>query len=51
LAEGVECREEGETCHQLGFQYAQGFYYGRPRPVDYWLTGNGTRPASPATAK
>jgi EAL domain-containing protein (putative c-di-GMP-specific phosphodiesterase class I) len=43
LAEGVECREEGETCQQLGFQYAQGFYYGRPRPVDYWLTGNGTR--------
>jgi EAL domain-containing protein (putative c-di-GMP-specific phosphodiesterase class I) len=43
LAEGVECREEGETCYQLGFQYAQGFYYGRPRPVDYWVANAGVR--------
>jgi EAL domain-containing protein (putative c-di-GMP-specific phosphodiesterase class I) len=43
LAEGVECREEGETCHQMGFQYAQGFYYGRPRPVDYWIANSGSR--------
>ncbi|MEX2141920.1 MAG: EAL domain-containing protein [Pirellulales bacterium] len=43
LAEGIECREEGETCHQLGFQYAQGFFYGRPRPVDYWVANNAAR--------
>jgi EAL domain-containing protein (putative c-di-GMP-specific phosphodiesterase class I) len=36
LAEGIECREEAETCRQLGFQYAQGFFFGRPRPVEYW---------------
>jgi EAL domain-containing protein (putative c-di-GMP-specific phosphodiesterase class I) len=50
LAEGVECREEGETCQQLGFQYAQGFYYGRPRPVDYWIANTGTRPQLAASA-
>ena len=30
LAEGIECREESEVCTQLGFEYAQGYYYGRP---------------------
>ena len=35
LAEGVECREEREVCAQLGFQYAQGYFFGRPgRPPD-----------------
>jgi EAL domain-containing protein (putative c-di-GMP-specific phosphodiesterase class I) len=43
VAEGVECREEGETCEQLGFQYAQGFFYGRPRPVDYWIANVSAR--------
>ncbi|MDY6903363.1 MAG: EAL domain-containing protein [Thermodesulfobacteriota bacterium] len=33
LAEGVECVEEAETCQQLGFNFAQGFYYGRPLPI------------------
>ena len=33
IAEGVECREEGETCRQLGFDYAQGNFYGVPRPI------------------
>ena len=33
LAEGVECREESETCEQLGFQYAQGYLYGHPLPI------------------
>ena len=33
LAEGIECREESETCKQLGFQYAQGYLYGHPLPV------------------
>lgn len=33
LAEGVECQEESETCKQLGFQYAQGYLYGRPLPI------------------
>ncbi len=33
LAEGVECEAEGEVCAQLGFDYAQGYYYGRPAPA------------------
>jgi len=33
IAEGIECREEGETCRRLGFDYAQGFFYGNPIPI------------------
>lgn len=33
LAEGIECAEEAATCHELGFKFAQGFYYGRPLPI------------------
>ena len=33
LAEGIECQAEGETCRQLGFEYAQGYFYGRPSPI------------------
>ena len=33
LAEGVESAEDGETCEQLGFELAQGFFYGRPAPA------------------
>ncbi|CAB1065941.1 EAL domain/GGDEF domain protein [Olavius sp. associated proteobacterium Delta 1] len=33
IAEGVECKEEGETCRQLGFDYAQGNFYGVPMPI------------------
>jgi len=33
LAEGIECHDEGETCRQLGFAYAQGYFYGRPSPI------------------
>jgi EAL domain-containing protein (putative c-di-GMP-specific phosphodiesterase class I) len=33
LAEGIECNEEAETCRQLGFDFAQGFFYGRPLPI------------------
>jgi EAL domain-containing protein (putative c-di-GMP-specific phosphodiesterase class I) len=30
LAEGIECEGEGDVCAQLGFDYAQGYHYGRP---------------------
>ncbi|MDA1162557.1 MAG: EAL domain-containing protein [Planctomycetota bacterium] len=30
LAEGVETLEEAEACLDLGFEFAQGFYFGRP---------------------
>ncbi len=34
LAEGIECSEEARTCEQLGFDLAQGFFFGRPVPID-----------------
>ena len=30
LAEGIVCSAEAETCLHLGFELAQGFYFGRP---------------------
>ena len=33
IAEGVECAEESEVCGQLGFNLAQGFFYGKPQPI------------------
>jgi EAL domain-containing protein (putative c-di-GMP-specific phosphodiesterase class I) len=29
----VECQEEADACRQLGFQLAQGFFFGRPAPI------------------
>lgn len=34
VAEGVETAVEAEACIRLGFTYAQGYYFGRPVPVD-----------------
>ena len=34
LAEGVETGQEAEACIELGFTHAQGYYYGRPLPID-----------------
>lgn len=33
VAEGVETQEEAEVCSRLGFTHAQGFYFGRPKPI------------------
>ncbi len=33
LAEGVECQEEADVCEELGFEYSQGYFYGRPAPI------------------
>jgi EAL domain-containing protein (putative c-di-GMP-specific phosphodiesterase class I) len=38
LAEGVETVEEHEVCAQLGFDFGQGFYYGRPSLPNKFLT-------------
>jgi EAL domain-containing protein (putative c-di-GMP-specific phosphodiesterase class I) len=38
LAEGIECPEESETCQQLGFEYAQGYLFGRPLPINELCT-------------
>lgn len=32
LAEGIENEQEAAVCLQLGFQLAQGYYFGRPAP-------------------
>ena len=32
VAEGVEVSAEAEACRELGFDLAQGFYFGRPLP-------------------
>jgi EAL domain-containing protein (putative c-di-GMP-specific phosphodiesterase class I) len=33
LAEGVELEEEAAICIELGFDMAQGYYFGRPAPI------------------
>src|SRR5690606_10088000 len=33
VAEGIETIEEAEACRHLGFDLAQGFHFGRPRPA------------------
>ena len=33
LAEGIECLDEAEKCQELGFDLAQGFFYGKPLPI------------------
>ncbi len=34
LAEGIETEAEGNTCRDMGFDLAQGFFYGRPAPAN-----------------
>ena len=33
IAEGIACKNESEKCKHLGFEYAQGFLYGKPLPI------------------
>jgi EAL domain-containing protein (putative c-di-GMP-specific phosphodiesterase class I) len=33
VAEGVETAEEADVCMRVGFTHAQGFFFGRPRPL------------------
>ncbi len=33
LAEGIETVEEADACRDIGFDLAQGFYFGRPSPA------------------
>ena len=34
IAEGVETAEESAACMRAGFSHAQGYYFGRPGPVE-----------------
>lgn len=36
LAEGIETQGEHEACLELGFQLAQGYFYGKPAPADLY---------------
>ena len=40
LAEGIECFEEAEVCKQLGFDFGQGYFFGRPAPVNALAINN-----------
>ena len=33
VAEGVETTEEADVCMRIGFTHAQGYFFGRPRPI------------------
>jgi EAL domain-containing protein (putative c-di-GMP-specific phosphodiesterase class I) len=33
VAEGVETAEEADVCMRIGFTHAQGYFFGRPRPL------------------
>jgi len=33
LAEGVEIQQEAEVCRQMGFDFAQGYFFGKPAPM------------------
>jgi EAL domain-containing protein (putative c-di-GMP-specific phosphodiesterase class I) len=37
LAEGVETLEEATVCQELGFELAQGYFFGYPAAVGMWL--------------
>jgi EAL domain-containing protein (putative c-di-GMP-specific phosphodiesterase class I) len=37
IAEGIENEQESEKCKQLGFDYAQGFFYDKPQPISHLL--------------
>ena len=37
LAEGVETAEEAAACEDVGFELAQGYFFGRPAPAKAWL--------------
>ena len=34
VAEGIETAAEARACAEIGFTHAQGFYIGRPRPIE-----------------
>ena len=39
IAEGISTVEEANVCLRLGFDYLQGFFFGRPRPVNEIVSG------------
>jgi len=37
LAEGIETADEATACQEVGFELAQGYYFGRPSPARAWV--------------
>ncbi len=37
LVEGVETQAQADICTDLGFDMAQGYFFGRPHPREFWL--------------
>lgn len=46
LAEGVETAAEDKVCRQLGFEMAQGYYYGRPAAPADWMAKTAAQQAA-----
>lgn len=36
LAEGIERMEEADVCRELGFDLAQGYFFGKPAPANQY---------------
>lgn len=47
IAEGIECREERDACRDLGFDMAQGYFFGKPQPPAAFQS----HPAEPPAAR
>ena len=39
IAECIECEAESVACQQFGFDLGQGFFYGKPAPIEYYRSG------------
>ncbi len=37
LAEGIEKKEEKQVCVEMGFEFAQGYFFGKPAPLSTWI--------------
>ncbi|MEM7353834.1 MAG: EAL domain-containing protein [Acidobacteriota bacterium] len=38
IAEGIESQDEADACSEVGFDYAQGYHFGRPSPASVFAT-------------
>lgn len=49
LIEGVETVAEADRCRELGFELAQGYFFGRPGPIKTWSVLPPIQPSTSAT--